>query len=87
MFRKNLEGRARSSESSEASLMRLTAHKASVVPFLAAAVLAFVLLMVPSQFAHADETTIDGVKYTYTADQSAIITGMTSSKAAVKVPG
>ena len=67
--------------------MRPAAHKVSLVSFFAAAVLAFVLLLMPSQFAHADETTIDGVKYTYTADQSAIITGMTSSKAAVKVPG
>lgn len=87
MFRKNLEGRVRSFESSEAVLMRPAAHKVSLVSFFAAALLAFVLLLVPSQFAHADETTIDGVKYTYTADQSAIITGMTSSKAAVKVPG
>lgn len=71
MFRKNLEGRVRSFESSEAVLMRPAAHKVSLVSFFAAALLAFVLLLVPSQFAHADETTIDGVKYTYTADQSA----------------
>lgn len=87
MFRKNLEGRTRSCELSEALVARSTVHRVSLVSFFVATLLAFVLLMVPSQFAHADETTtIDGVKYTYTADQIAIITGMTSNKTAVKVP-
>ena len=48
--------------------------------------LALILLIMPSQFAHAAESIVDGAKYTYTADQGITITNIQSANTSVKVP-
>lgn len=69
----------------KASSLRLTAVAlASVLLCIA------LFFLIPSQFAYAEETEIDGVKYTYEVndDGSVKITGLSSSsKTSVVVPG